>query len=663
VLSMLINKLPVCISLFVAVTVAASAQSSQIGPSKTLKVTGPAVKDLALQVPRIQNDFGPLIFRPENPKLPTPPGEPNTLSVGLPTSDSRGKLNHPLFPGIGQTQYVPPDCDMAVGPNHIILSVNSAFAIFNKKGTKLIQTDMTNFWAPIEHGSFVFDPCCFYDRNTQRYFVCADDLGTNQCQELFAVSQTSDPTGKWYQYGIDTAMTVGGNSYWMDYPHFGISKDAVAFAGNMFGFTSGWGGVNIVTVPVAPLLTGGTPNASYFQQQPFGTTQPARSYDPTDTTMYAMSLYDGSNATVIAITNAGTNPKLSWTKVGIPTMSAPVSDAVCPQGHYVDGFAGDGRLFDCKKRNGHLLAAHNINGPNNRIEVRWYDIQTNGYPAGTPSFVQAGNVPGGTGFDAFQPAVTMTAHGAIGIVYSKSGDALAPQIDFVSRSQYDALGTVGKPIVVANSLGSTYGSQGVNRWGDYFGIDVDPTDDRTVWVHGMVGNDSGGWQTFVGGYAIGTFLQTGVAASISMQDGLKATGSVSDTYAIDTNYYNVNSVQVAGIGQVASVVATFNKPVLQGSVAAAHLDYDVAGPIGVTNFIYLYNWSARKWDFLKVTPMSTVGETTGSIPLTLAQYGQYLNAAGQAKVLFRAIAPQHLASAPQPFTLRVNMIQFNREEF
>ena len=48
------------------------------------------------------------------------------------------------FAGITATGWLPPDCTMATGPSHVVLSVNSSIAIFNKAGgAALLQRTLT----------------------------------------------------------------------------------------------------------------------------------------------------------------------------------------------------------------------------------------------------------------------------------------------------------------------------------------------------------------------------------------------------------------------------------------------------------------------------------------------------------------------------------------
>jgi len=54
------------------------------------------------------------------------------------------------FPGIGANGFAPPDTNMAVGPNHILQTVNSRYAIYDKNGILLVgPNSLSSLWASL----------------------------------------------------------------------------------------------------------------------------------------------------------------------------------------------------------------------------------------------------------------------------------------------------------------------------------------------------------------------------------------------------------------------------------------------------------------------------------------------------------------------------------
>ena len=65
---------------------------------------------------------------------------------------------------------VPPDPELAVGPNHVIAVVNVAFEIYNKSGTSVVgPTTFSSFMAGNANCTGVFDPNAIYDEEAGRY--------------------------------------------------------------------------------------------------------------------------------------------------------------------------------------------------------------------------------------------------------------------------------------------------------------------------------------------------------------------------------------------------------------------------------------------------------------------------------------------------------------
>ena len=123
---------------------------------------------------------------------------------------------------------VPPDPEIAAGPNHIIAVVNVAFEIYDKSGNSLVgPTTFASFMSGNPACTGVFDPNVLYDEREDRFMLAIDADGTDYC---LAVSQTSDPTGSWNLYSFVT----GSSSLFFDYPHAGVGNDAIYMGANMF---------------------------------------------------------------------------------------------------------------------------------------------------------------------------------------------------------------------------------------------------------------------------------------------------------------------------------------------------------------------------------------------------------------------------------------------
>jgi hypothetical protein len=144
----------------------------------------------------------------------------------------------------------PPDTNGAVGPNHYIQAVNTAFAIYDKTGSLLASFTENALWA----GSGTFcdgnaggDPVVIYDALADRWILTnlafSGGATTGPFYECVAVSKTGDPvSGGWYLYAIRTdtgasdqppANTIN------DYPKFGIWTDCLYYSADAFAEPAG----------------------------------------------------------------------------------------------------------------------------------------------------------------------------------------------------------------------------------------------------------------------------------------------------------------------------------------------------------------------------------------------------------------------------------------
>ena len=163
-----------------------------------------------------------------------------------------------VFPGITQTGWTPPDPALAVGPSHVVMTVNSRLAWYTKAGAAQFSQDLQPFFASVGAGGFCFDPKCFYDHEARRFVVLAlETYGSTEAYITIAVSDDEDPNGVWYRYRTDAVITVGAQTFWWDYPGLGYDSNGIYVTGNLFGLSSGgWAGVGYRVYDKAAMYAG-----------------------------------------------------------------------------------------------------------------------------------------------------------------------------------------------------------------------------------------------------------------------------------------------------------------------------------------------------------------------------------------------------------------------
>ncbi|HKO33829.1 MAG TPA: hypothetical protein VJY85_08800, partial [Candidatus Limnocylindria bacterium] len=210
-----------------------------------------------------------------------------------------GGLNHfdQRFSGTGDytnTQFSlePPDQALCVGNGFVVESVNTVIRVRNPAGANLTAAmPLNDFFNlepeiiradPLVFGEFTSDPKCYFDTDTDRWFVTILELDvdpdsgafTGPSSVMIAVSTSGDPTGTWNLFSIDTTNDgTGGTPTHDDCPCFGdqplIGADANGFyvTTNEFPvFEAGFNGANVYAMSKTALAAGSLGTVVLFHQ-------------------------------------------------------------------------------------------------------------------------------------------------------------------------------------------------------------------------------------------------------------------------------------------------------------------------------------------------------------------------------------------------------------
>jgi hypothetical protein len=196
---------------------------------------------------------------------PSPPGIPVANNPGAATGFNGLSHFDQRNAGTGiyaNTQFSlePPDQGLCVGHGFVLESVNLALAVYTESGTQLTApTALNQFYkrSPAINrvtgvtGDFLSDPKCYWDPVGQRFIQTILEVdapgvfnGTapvNGTHVLIAVSQTSNPTGNWNLYSVDTTdngsngtPAHAGCPCLPDQPLLGANRDGVFINTNEF---------------------------------------------------------------------------------------------------------------------------------------------------------------------------------------------------------------------------------------------------------------------------------------------------------------------------------------------------------------------------------------------------------------------------------------------
>ncbi|NQU48346.1 MAG: hypothetical protein HQ519_06840, partial [Planctomycetes bacterium] len=154
-------------------------------------------------------DFGKEILA-ANPPIWDPNWQPQDRLM-LPATS--GDFGFEAVPGTGWT---PPDPEMAIGPDRIMVIVNGRIAAFDRNGNEQWGTkiESNGFWGNQGATGFVFDPEVCWDPHAERFMAMACERSTtNRSMFLFAVSKDNSPNdaNDWHKYRLDVTGLAGND--------------------------------------------------------------------------------------------------------------------------------------------------------------------------------------------------------------------------------------------------------------------------------------------------------------------------------------------------------------------------------------------------------------------------------------------------------------------
>ena len=387
---------------------------------------------------------------------------------------------------------VPPDTHGAVGPNHLMVTLNTQVRIQNRTGGAVSTVSLNTFWSSLGNPD-AFDPKALYDPFNNRWiFTASADANVSTSSILIGVSETSDPTGNWHLYRVDADA---GNAAWADFPSIGFNKDWIVVQVNMFSIRTGnYVNSHIYAFNKADLYAGGTGLYTLLQDNTGGFAQaPAITYDNTLSTMYLLETWDGNSGGQgrlrLSTITGSVGAEVLTSGVAFPASPAPWSDFppgftdFAPQlgsEHKIQ--TNDSRMGNLVYRNGSLWCAQTVFlpvGGATRSSVQWWELT----PGGTVQ--QRGLVDDFTGvnFYAF-PSIAVNKNSDVLIGYSRFSAAQFASHNYAFRASSDPLGTLRDDSL--HKVGEapyfkTFGGQD-NRWGDYSNTVVDPANDTDLWT-------------------------------------------------------------------------------------------------------------------------------------------------------------------------------------
>jgi hypothetical protein len=181
-----------------------------------------------------------------------------------------------------------------------------------------------------------------------------------------------------------------------------------------------------------------------------------------------------------------------------PTQDGPQKCATA--GQTLD--VSSGQIQNAVWRKDDLYAAHTVpvSGVNT---VRWYQIRTGppDAPVQWSQLVQDGDVLGtSTGQHTYLPTVGVDVQGSLAIAYAQSSATTPVSFRIAARAACDPLGTTQyRTLVKEVDLCYRDSTQAATpyRWGDYWGMALDPASPPLLWAVGESVKAEKRWGTWI----------------------------------------------------------------------------------------------------------------------------------------------------------------------
>lgn len=399
-----------------------------------------------------------------------------TVSVPSPTTETisnviSGPSNSNNTALLG-SPVIPPDNALAVSATDVLMAENDVIEITDRAGKVLMQPEsLYNFFSASPF-DVLSDPRALVDPVSGKFIVTIDDLTTDfffgtitGSSTLYAISNTTDPTGGWTVHDVSTNYVVNGTYTFADQPTIASNGTNLYISTALFDLNTSDYVTNAVTiVPLSGAAVTAYNLGNTADYRPVAV--PGGAYFIGYTGNDFISIDYNSNGSTAFTTST---VSLGSIDVGTGTYTA----AQLGSSVLID--AGENAIANAVYANGNIYAVFEALPPGaSQPDVHWVKLSVS--PNGSDSLVAQGDIAGPVGTAAFNPSIAVDANGDVLINYTVSGSTMDPAAyaaimpasssSFLPGVQY---GSSNAPET------SSFGVTGnVVRWGDYSSAVADP---------------------------------------------------------------------------------------------------------------------------------------------------------------------------------------------
>jgi hypothetical protein len=412
-------------------------------------------------------------------------GNPASAAAGVAVEAALAPigLTGPDFDGASDVDgLAPPDTHGAVGAQEFVETTNSHVDIFDKAN----PANRTSFSQAAFFGYFnqtLFDARAVYDSTWNRWVLTTDAFPESADVQFFfiAISTTSSATGPFFIYQLN--VTFNSGDFW-DFPQVGMDQDSIIVTANVFD-TQGNFAADMFAIPKAALYNGGGFAVPVFTGL-VGTLAPPIVLDNNSNTFLVAAPPSGNALQLYTLRDSS--------RSGI-NLSGPVSIPVdpynlpppAPQPGTTDPAnsldTGDSRFVNASTQVGNSLwQVHTIDlvgfaGP------KFYQIDTAANAVVQSAFFFAT----GTSFD-FNASIAANANNDVFLTWNATDPPAGTNVQ-VRFAGCDSAGGpcfpgAGQALFTSGTFitGDFDPRFGLQRWGDYSAVTVDPSNSRQAWI-------------------------------------------------------------------------------------------------------------------------------------------------------------------------------------
>jgi hypothetical protein len=583
-----------------------------LASSQTLSVTYPSASVLTPPLSQLPDGPKP-VGNTERMRLPVPSHAGRGGGQDTAIQTSAGPLiaatSGVSFDGAGANGFAPSDSNIAVGPNHVFVAVNSVYQIFTKTGGSLLgPKSLSSLWTGVGGGCATAnagDVVVQYDKAADRWVLTQLSSLKSPYGECIAVSTSADPTGTYTAY----YYTFGTNL--PDYPKFGVwptaSNGAYLATYNQFANGSSFAGAALCAYDRSAMLAAAASPAqvcftindfSYLPADLDGSTPP-----PDGTPGYFLTYETLSSLRLWKLAPNFASPASSTFTQVSPDLSVTPFNELCGGGTCVPQAGTNNQLDSLGDRPMYRLAYRNFGDHqsmvfNNSVTsgVRWYELRAT---TGAFSVFQLGTFAPDATF-RWMGSAAMDQAGDLAIGYSASSSTIHPAVRYAGRVPGDPLGTLESEASIIEGAGSQ--TNGLHRWGDYSSLRIDPSDDCTFWyINEYLKSDGAfNWSTRVGSFKF------------------TSCGSPAQDYSLSANPAAVTVAQGNVVTSTITVTSLngFNSPVSLGVGGCPASTTCVLSPSSVTP-------PANGTAAFTLTMTTSSSSPAGTFPLTISDNGTH----------------------------------------